>query len=325
MMALPRNVRELIAQKDAYISRMEQLLSRDIVKYQNSVLTSLINTLSGKLDVKAGVIQNTQNNFRIVGEIERTINEASKLSMNQISGRILNTVQTIGNYNESMFEMVLSGVAGRKFASVAASTKLKMYARIGYVNDRVIAGGFLANFANTSDMVSAVAETVLKSVTTQAGMPDLINRVSLLMSGGEERMGFVERKLKGFAHDLFQQFDAAYGVTLADEFGMNWFIYTGGIIEDSRDFCREFNNQIMYRDQAEEWRTWTPSKAVNIDTFVQNDIYKVPSYIDYAGYEPLIDRGGYNCRHNLAWISDQMAKDMIGEEKYNEILESYGK
>jgi len=27
----------------------------------------------------------------------------------------------------------------------------------------------------------------------------------------------------------------------------------------------------------------------------------------YPGYDPLVDRGGYNCRHQLSFISDELA------------------
>jgi hypothetical protein len=36
----------------------------------------------------------------------------------------------------------------------------------------------------------------------------------------------------------------------------------------------------------------------------------VPSYLGYAGYQPLIDFGGYRCRHGIGWISDELAQDL---------------
>jgi hypothetical protein len=32
-----------------------------------------------------------------------------------------------------------------------------------------------------------------------------------------------------------------------------------------------------------------------------------PGYMNYPGYDPLVDRGGYNCRHIIGWIPDELA------------------
>jgi len=110
-------------------------------------------------------------------------------------------------------------------------------------------------------------------------------------------------------YNLYQHYDAAYNMYLAFEFGMKFFIYQGGLIVDSRDFCVAHNNKVWSMDEAESWRIWTPSKgAYPADYILKSPSkFEVSSYLNYPGYQPLIDRGGYNCRHGLGWISDEMA------------------
>ena len=57
-----------------------------------------------------------------------------------------------------------------------------------------------------------------------------------------------------------QQYDAAYNSKLADEFDMNYFVYQGGLIDDSRDFCAAHNNKVWTREEAGGCGVnWTPS------------------------------------------------------------------
>jgi hypothetical protein len=122
----------------------------------------------------------------------------------------------------------------------------------------------------------------------------------------------LERQFQRYAYDLYQQYDAAYNLTLGNEFGFNYFIYQGGLVEDSRDFCAAHNNKVWSKEEAEKWSEWTPAEGIYPEGYEvkAKNIYEVPSYMNYIGYDPLIDRGGFNCRHSLGWIADDIAVDM---------------
>jgi hypothetical protein len=110
---------------------------------------------------------------------------------------------------------------------------------------------------------------------------------------------------------LYQLYDAAYNSTLAQEFDMNYFIYQGGLIKDSRDFCAAHNNKVFSREEAADWVNWVPSMGDYPAGYeIKQKDTSHPSYMDYPGYTPLVDRGGYNCRHMLGWISDELAFDL---------------
>ena len=81
------------------------------------------------------------------------------------------------------------------------------------------------------------------------------------------------------------------------------------MIDDSRDFCAAHNNKVWTIEESKEWINWTPSKGeYPMDYTVKaKDLYSVPGYMSYPGYDPLLDRGGYNCRHSLGFISQDLA------------------
>lgn len=115
--------------------------------------------------------------------------------------------------------------------------------------------------------------------------------------------------IKDFVYNGYQQYDRAYNKYLALEFGIKYFMYQGGLVGDSRDFCVCHNNIVWSVDEAQEWKTWTPSKGKYPEGYKiqQVDINAVPSYLSYPGYDPLVDAGGYNCRHIIGFISYELA------------------
>lgn len=127
--------------------------------------------------------------------------------------------------------------------------------------------------------------------------------------------------IKDLVNNLYKHYDRSYNKYLALEFGMKYFMYQGGLIRDSRDFCACHNNKVWSVDEAQEWKTWTPSKGKYPEGYKiqQKDINAVPSYLSYLGYDPLVDAGGYNCRHIIGFISDELAvkyrPDLIKNEE----------
>ena len=67
----------------------------------------------------------------------------------------------------------------------------------------------------------------------------------------------------------------------------NYYRYTGGLVQKSRDFCESKNRKVFTKYQVEQWsnQTWQGKS--------------VP-------YNPFINVGGYNCRHRLMPISEDM-------------------
>ena len=92
-------------------------------------------------------------------------------------------------------------------------------------------------------------------------------------------------------NDSIREFDAQLNLAKSSEAGLKWLKYQGGIIPTSRSHCRNMvsgvynkrRNGLFTIDEVKQiWRrSWTGKKAGN----------------------PLIVRGGYNCRHQWSYVS----------------------
>jgi len=72
--------------------------------------------------------------------------------------------------------------------------------------------------------------------------------------------------------------DAAYGIFVMRDAGVERFVYRGGLVAGSREFCRSHNNK----------------------TYTEGEIRQIWSSQTWGGKrpgDPFVTRGGYNCRH----------------------------
>lgn len=108
-------------------------------------------------------------------------------------------------------------------------------------------------------------------------------------------LGTLERHYNRFVNDLFMQVDRQVQVTTANELGYRHFVYAGTAIRDSRRFCLRRLNGVYTLDFAQAWdnQQWA-GKIPNVP-FLQQ-------------------QGGYNCRHSLMFVSEQIAIEIAQQQ-----------
>jgi hypothetical protein len=154
-------------------------------------------------------------------------------------------------------------------------------------------------------------------VTSGQSLTDFRKIIKEKIVGNKEVIGGFEKYYRTYAYDTYQQYDRAYGNQMATEFKLDYAIYQGGLINDSRDFCRDHENHVYTRDEVANFGKWTYEKAKNISTFNDPGSQSgIPSYIkSNKNYDPFTDCGSYNCRHQLSWITKQAAERLRPELK----------
>lgn len=310
-MRVPKRIVEILARKQEFIDLNRSKLESSVIKLQEKLLNSVIAEVIPSLDVADGKILDTTKNYQILGDLDKVYKEFTSISSATLGKEIITTTNGLVNLGKSYFGVALTDNLGSRFDKIVEKTANKMNARIGVKGGQMVRGGFLDSVFKDQSLATQIKSFIAKSVTGQIDTKEFIKGLTNLIDGGEKK-GLLEKQYERYAYDVYQQYDAAYNSTLAEEFGMNYFIYQGGLINDSRDFCVAHNNKVWSRDEAEDWTSWTPSLGEYPEGYEikQKDIYVHPSYMDYAGYSPLVDRGGYNCRHMLGWISDTLAFDL---------------
>lgn len=127
-------------------------------------------------------------------------------------------------------------------------------------------------YATTSELKSAVLRAVI------VGDPDMMKVVDTRLDGLGSRLNTeLNTGLAGF--------ERAVTLAKADEFGVDLFLYAGGLIKTSREFCIERAGKVFSRDEIESWDNG-------------------------QGLPTLLYLGGYNCQHDLQPVSPALARQL---------------
>jgi len=311
-MKLPRRIADILKKKQAFIDSQRDKLESTVIRLQSRLFDDILSELLPELDIKDGFIQDTAKNYRLMSVLDKTYKDFTAYSNNIILSQIVTGTAKIASLSENYFQVMLSGNLPERFDKIIKSTTKMINLRMGLDGGKLVSGGYLKSFFESNTVGTELKEMTAKAVTSNMDKKEYIKLLRDKITGYEGKSGISERQYQRFAYDLYQQYDAAYNKSIGNEFGYKYFVYQGGLIGDSRDFCAAHNNKVWSIEEAESWAEWTPSKGEYPAGYEvkQKDIYAVPSYLGYPGYDPLIDRGGYNCRHALGWIPDDIAFDM---------------
>lgn len=132
-----------------------------------------------------------------------------------------------------------------------------------------------ATFNQIRGGLDAIRSAVFREVI--AGVAPDLNAITL------EASGVASNVIKTELNTNVAGFQRSLTLNKSDELGITHYLYSGGLIETSREFCRERDGLIFTRDEVNNWDNGQGLPA---------DIYL----------------GGYNCRHELLPIDKQTAE-----------------
>lgn len=306
-MKLPKRIAEILAKKQEYIDLQRGKLEESVVKLQSKLLDDIVTSLIPELDIKDGIIQDTPKNYRLISVLDKTFKDFQTVSTSIMSTQIIKSTSQIAELSKDFFSISLSGNLPARFDKIVSTTDKLINLKIGLDGGKMTRGGFLQSFFDSNTIGTDLKQMTSKAVTSNLDKDIYVKQLRDMIEGVPKTVvkdgikttvqtGALERQYQRYAYDLYQQYDAAYNLVLGNEFGFNYFIYQGGLVKDSREFCVEHNNKVYSKDEALTWGEWkSPTTG------------ETPSYLGWPGYDPLIDRGGFNCRHSLGWIADDLA------------------
>lgn len=298
-MKLPKRLSELLKRKQAFIDSQRVKLESTIVRLQSQLLSDILTELIPELDVKDGNILETTKNYRLLSVLDKTYKSFQATSTATILNQVIPATARIGVLSGNYYKAVISSDLMVRFESIIARTDKLINLRLGLDGGKLVRGGFLKSLFESNTIGTELKNMTAKAITSGVGMKDFTKQLREVVTGVDKKIGGLERQFQRFTYDVYQQFDRAYNLTIGNEFGFKYFIYQGGLIEDTREFCVLNNGKVFSIEEAKEWGEW-----------VSPTTGEVPSYLNYPGYSPLVDFGGYNCRHFAGWIDDELAKQM---------------
>lgn len=311
-MRLPKVLDDLIKNKIEFLDAASEKFDRGVIRLENDLFEKLLTDIISKLKTNNGIILDTAENYQLLQSVENTYSSFNERVANYWLERFVMNIESLNILNTKFIEEAFKEQMPKRFAQVTKNIKTLTDLRFGLKGGRFVRGGWLLDNIfkyGKEDFKKQLS----KAVASQIDIKDFIKLTKKLIVGSEDLGGSMEKQYKMFAYDIYQQWDRTYQTKLAEEFKLEYFIYQGGIVKDSRDFCIAHNGKIWANNETEAWKEWTPAKGLADGEFPpgydikQKNLYDHPSYMNYVGYEPDIDLGGYNCRHFKSYIPESLA------------------
>lgn len=162
--------------------------------------------------------------------------------------------------------------------------KAILEANIATTKDALLGAGIRDNFG------TAIQEVLKDNIAGVGTRTELNKTLRKFIEGTPEESPFLNRYIKQTTNDSVMTFNSEYIQTISDDLGVEYYLYAGTLIADSRAFCTARAGRYFTKEEVQKWASlkgWDGRmKGTNSTTIF--------TY-----------RGGYNCRHQLWPVSKE--------------------
>lgn len=261
-------------------------------KYQATGYDMFIEFLTGEIETDGGRITYTNKNLSKVQRLITAFQGWGNKFKRYILKPILESARKLFGLNEDYFKAITT--VKDSLTDQARKEALKLW---GYDvdKDEVLPGGYLDGVFASNPITGRIAALMNQAIANRMKLSDF-QKAFRRVFVGKPGFGMLEQHWKRATYDLYQKLDRISNLVMADRLKLNYAIYSGTVIDTTRQFCEERVNKVFSRKQIDGWSelSWSGKPAV---------------------YNPYIDCGGYNCRHHLSFVSDEVAEVLLQNQK----------
>jgi hypothetical protein len=172
-----------------------------------------------------------------------------------------------------------------------------------------------------TNFVSPIRDILVKNVTTGGSRAEFIEQARDFILGQEGTDGRLVKYTKQIVTDSLNQYSANYSQIVSDDLGLEWYQYVGSNKETTRAFCKALtaaaNGCLPYihKSQLEEIVSGDIcGEQVTIYDKTGLPYGMIPG-TNSANF--IINRGGYNCNHQLRAISSALVPKSLRDQFAN--------
>ena len=308
-----RELARLFARTSKDLDARQRARIRQLKGLEHDLFEVMVRKILDTLDDGNGVIRTGRGSAsinRLVDEVFRTMERSGLRDFYRASvSDLFSILGGVDSYNEALSETI--GTTDKRFKAMRRSVDRLMRKRLGIDDEgRIQQEGFLSRTFDTNALRKEVMETVNAAANSGKPMNRLVRELEVTIKGTREVSGLLQRELSTFVFDTYQAFDRAANDAYAVKLGLNAFVYQGGLIETSREFCIKRNGKVFTVEEAEkEW----PKDPTLPRTRKERQSGVL------TGYNPTVDMGRWNCRHRTRYISPALAEQLRPDLKQKDI------
>jgi hypothetical protein len=289
-----KELAKLFLRKENYIDSKLKGLDGEVRTLQKRLLEMIISDYAGRFKTKDGKIIPNEYNMRLLRELDKVIDKWNKKYQETVLKDFANSMLKLTDFSVDYYKGM--GYSAQRLNDISEGLRY-ISESIGITEKgRIIKDSYLDSLSQNPEIRKELKNFIISSVAGQKDYGEYLRGIKELIVGNDEVEGSLQRYYRQFAYDTYNQVDSAINKNFADSLELTYFIYMGSIITTSREFCRKRAGKAFSVEETETWK----------------DDPDLPGKTN-EGYNPLIDRGRWNCRHSIRYISKELAFKMRPE------------
>lgn len=263
--------------RQKHILKVEKALAKKIKELQKMLYQVSSDYLSG-----LSLGEDKSSNYRLISRLDKIVDDKLSRPIQRMVKWLIDQIKKLSKLNKKYFKE-LGGNRNQHQQS-----ERKIFQQLGISGGKLVQGGFLSelfNFKSITGTLKRIARAaVVSSIVTFPALKKSLSNTIV----GKDKLGLVEKQFYSQANNLMVFIDRSQTTDLAKSVGVRAAIYQGGLIKTSRPFCKSRDGKVFTFDEISAWADLSFQGKPDL-------------------YNPFTDCGGYNCRHTLDYISDELA------------------
>lgn len=264
--------RIILAVTDAYAS--------DVVSLQDTLYNRLARILKDLELDSEGYIKQSAANRTILNQAEIAIDEILPgKSFTEAVSNSLSAINTINDLNTGYFSSVSETFnENRNFIkSLQAQT-------VESIESTLLQDGLTAQIKNP------LSDILNRNVNAGGQFSGFLEEVRAFIKGNDQVEGRILSYSRTYLSDTLFNYSRAYQEAMTADLKLDWYMFSGGVMDKSREFCIERTGNYYHRSEIEKWPNmeWQGKRQGTTKSSI------------------FIFLGGYNCRHSLIPVSKKI-------------------
>lgn len=281
---------KLSARVDAIVESFETRFAKQVDKTQMAIFDDL-QILLNKLELNAdGTIKQNQANRKILAKADQALEGALKQSGYYASlDATATSIGSLTGANSAYFKTLVDG-----FKPNAQYLKTLQTQTITQLED------MLANDGLEAIVKAPIRNILNQNINTGASFNDLLKQLRAFVVGNDEVQGKLKTYAGQITTDALFNYSRAFQEAVSQKTGLQFVIYSGHPIKDSRDFCLARKGKYFHKSEVEAWASlnWAGKRQGTTASTI------------------FIYAGGYRCSDMIIYISEAaVPKEVIDRAK----------
>ncbi len=272
---------------------------------QDQLLKQIL-SLVKRLETRGDVLLNKIDNLKIINELKSLVERAV------IDDKYRSEVKSFAD----AFEKV-QNLHNEYFASFSAKFKTK---RPTNILRKSAIESVLNNLLSSGieiGVTDSIKRMLLSNISQGGSYADLTEQLRSAIITSKDSEGLLDRHIKTISVTSINQFSAEYNKSIADDLGLEWYMYDGSLLETSRPFCEKCCKKKYIH--VSEFPTILKGDFGSLGKIGMSKTTGLPSgLIKGTNPDNLIKRrGGWNCGHQMIAVDEMIVPEDVKNKVFS--------